>query len=200
MPDQSGPTAPPASANAESTFELLGRARTGDEAALNTLIGRYLPALRRWAHGRLPGRARGIAETEDLVQESVTRAFSRLGEFEHRGSGALFAYLRQAVLNQLRDEIRRADRRPRAESLDSQAIDPSPSPLDAAIGSEAAARYDAALGRLRPDEREAVVGRLELGCTYEELAQALGKPSADAARMAVTRALVRLAEEMGHGG
>jgi RNA polymerase sigma-70 factor (ECF subfamily) len=200
MPDQSGPTAPPASSDAESTFELLGRARTGDEAALNTLIGRYLPALRRWAHGRLPGRARGIAETEDLVQESVTRAFSRLEEFEHRGSGALFAYLRQAVLNRLRDEIRRADRRPLAESLDSQAIDPSPSPLDAAIGSEAAARYDAALGRLRSDEREAVVGRLELGCSYEELAQALGKPSADAARMAVTRALVRLAEEMGHGG
>ena len=36
----------------------------------------------------------------------------------------------------------------------------------------------------------------ELGCTYDELAEALGKPSAEAARKTATRALIRLAEEM----
>ncbi len=196
MPEQSGPAPPPASPDAESSFELLCRARGGDEGAVNLLIARYLPALRRWAHGRLPARARVVEETEDVVQESVIQAFSRLKGFEYRGSGALFAYLRQIVLNRIRYEIRRVDRRPSTQGLDSDAVDPSPSPLEAAIGSEAAARYEAALGRLRPEEREAVVGRLEMGCTYEELAQALGKPSPDAARMAVARALARLAQEM----
>ncbi len=198
MTDQERRSPAAASPDAESSFELLCRARVGDEAALDALIARYLPALRRWAHGRLPRHARGIAETDDVVQEAVIRAFTRIGTFEHRGSGALFAYLRQAVLNRIRDEIRRCACRPTPGTLDSGELDPSPSPLEEAIGRETAARYEDALGRLRPEEREAVVGRIEMGCTYAELAEVLGKPSADAARMAVMRALLRLAEEMGH--
>jgi DNA-directed RNA polymerase specialized sigma24 family protein len=53
-----------------------------------------------------------------------------------------------------------------------------------------------ALGRLTPEHREAIIARVELGYTYEELAQALGKPSAEAARKTARRALLRLAEEM----
>ena len=68
--------------------------------------------------------------------------------------------------------------------------------LEAAIGQEAVERYEAALARLRPDDREAIVARVELDCSYEEVAQALGKPTAGAARVAISRALVRLAEEM----
>jgi RNA polymerase sigma-70 factor (ECF subfamily) len=60
-----------------------------------------------------------------------------------------------------------------------------------------AERYEAALASLSDDDREAIVARVELGGTYEEVAAALGKPTADAARMAVGRALLRLAEAMG---
>jgi DNA-directed RNA polymerase specialized sigma24 family protein len=77
--------------------------------------------------------------------------------------------------------------------------DRTASPLDTAIGHEAVERYEAALARLRPEDREAVVVRIEMDGTYQDVAQALGKPSADAARMAVTRALLRLAEEMSRG-
>ena len=52
------------------------------------------------------------------------------------------------------------------------------------------------LSRLTEEEREAVVTRVEFGLTYAEVAEALGKPSPDAARMAVVRALVKLAREM----
>ncbi len=41
-----------------------------------------------------------------------------------------------------------------------------------------------------------MVARLELGLSYDEIAKELGKPSADAARMAVTRAVTRLAERV----
>ena len=70
------------------------------------------------------------------------------------------------------------------------------SPLEDAIGRETLEHYQAALERLRPEEREAIVARVEMGYSYEELAQVLGKPTPDAARKAAQRALVRLAEEM----
>ena len=60
----------------------------------------------------------------------------------------------------------------------------------------AEARYEAALQRLKPGDREAIIARVEMGLPYSEVAAALGKPSVAAAHMAVSRALVRLAEEM----
>jgi DNA-directed RNA polymerase specialized sigma24 family protein len=68
--------------------------------------------------------------------------------------------------------------------------------LEDAIGAEAAARYVAALARLEPEEREAIIGRVEMEYSYADLAEVLGKPTADAARKAARRALLRLAEEM----
>jgi RNA polymerase sigma-70 factor (ECF subfamily) len=64
------------------------------------------------------------------------------------------------------------------------------------IGAENMARYETALTRLRASDREAIIGRLEMQYSYEELATALDKPTPDAARVAVTRAMKRLAEEM----
>ena len=180
----------------ESSLTLLERAQAGDRHALEVLIGRYLPRLQRWATGRLPSWARDISETQDLVQETVFKAFKQLDRFEVRGEGALQAYLRQALVNRIRSEIRHARRREPAEGLDSQTEDSGPSPLERAIGREAVDRYEQALERLRPTDREAIVGRIELGLNNEELAQALGKPSANAARMAVERAILRLAKEM----
>ena len=43
------------------------------------------------------------------------------------------------------------------------------------IGRETLEHYEAALQRLRPEEREAIVARVEMGYSYEELAQVLGK-------------------------
>lgn len=57
-------------------------------------------------------------------------------------------------------------------------------------------RYKTALTRLRPEEREAIIGRVEMDYSYAELAEALGKPTPEAARKAAKRALLRLAEEM----
>ena len=180
----------------ESTFRLLERARAGDRQALDALFARCVPLLRRWAQGRLPRRARGAADTQDLVQETVLQTFRRLGAFEPRREGALQAYLRQAVMNRIRDEVRRFERRPVSEDLDTNTLDARPSPLEEAIGTEQTERYERALSRLRPEDREAIVARVEMGYSYEELAEALGKPTADAARKAAQRAMVRLAAEL----
>jgi RNA polymerase sigma-70 factor (ECF subfamily) len=180
----------------ESTEHLLTRARTGDAGALNEIFTRCLPPLRRWASGRLPAYTRDLLDTDDLVQDTVAQTLKRLDTFEPRREGALQAYLRQAVMNRVRDQLRRVARRPAAEVLDSNHADDGASPLEQAIGREAVDRYEAALERMRPDDREAIIARVELGYGYEQLAEAIGKSSPDAARMAVGRALLRLAEEM----
>jgi RNA polymerase sigma factor (sigma-70 family) len=180
----------------ESTLSLLSRAKEGDEQALNDLFSRYLPGLRRWASGRLPRWARDLADTPDLVQETVLHVFKRIEGFEHRGEGAFQAYLRQALMNRIRNELRNAANRPERGELEEAGADDGLSPLERAVGARALERYEAALERLRGEERELVVGRLEMGLTYSELAGVTGRSSPDAARMAVTRAIARLIEEM----
>jgi RNA polymerase sigma-70 factor, ECF subfamily len=184
---------------ADTTTRLVERAQSGDDEALNDLFSRHVPPLSRWARGRLPVWARDLADTHDLVQETVLQAFKNVHGFESRGKGALRAYLRQALLNRVRNEIRRVSRRPAIEGLDERAPSHESSPLQSAIRREQQERYEAALCRLRESERELIVARLELGLTYEEMAEALGKPSWNAARMAVARALIRLASELKAG-
>ena len=180
----------------ESTFYLIELARAGDQDAVERLFARHLKPLQRWISGRLPNWARDLADTDDLVQDTLLQTFKRIGAFEPRRVGALQAYLRQAVLNRLRDELRRKGRRPDETDLEGVEIQGAQSPLEEAIGHEAVERYERALQRLKPEEREAIIARVEMGYTYEELAQALGKPTSDAARKAAQRALLRLAEEM----
>lgn len=180
-----------------STLELLDRFKQGDNEAVGLLVERSLPPLRRWARGRLPVWARGLAETQDLIQDAVIRAIPHFKNFEARHPGALQAYLRQAIANHIRDEIRKVHSRPPiAGNVPETKVDPGPSPLERAIGRERLDRYDAALAKLRPIEREAIVARLELQQSYEEVALALGKSSADAARMLVARAVANLIKAM----
>ena len=193
------PHAPDGGASLEATSVLLARVRTGDNAALDLLLDRYLVPLRRWAHGRLPAWARDLRDTDDLVQDAVMGTLRHLNGFEARKDGALHAYLRQAVNNRIRDEIRRVRRRPIAEVADEELTDRSPSPLEEAIGRDAVDRYERALARLPEIDREAVIARVEFGMSYSEIAASLDKPSADAARMTVSRALLRLARELDRG-
>ena len=190
-PGKAPVTPPPA----ESTANLLGRARDGDVPARELLFRRYLPILQTWAHGRLPQYARGPGDTDDLVQLTLLRALRSLDAFEPRREGAFLAYLRRILLNSMRDQLRRSRIGPgHAGPLPSQLPDPSPSLLEQAIGQEAIERYEAALTKLTVLQREAVILRLEFGWNHQEIAVALGSRSANAARMQVTRGLARLAE------
>jgi RNA polymerase sigma-70 factor, ECF subfamily len=199
LENRTPPRSPREDAPATASLILLERVRAGDTAALNRLMDRYLPKLSRWASGRLPRWARDLSDTDDLVQDTLIRSVANLGHFEARGPGALQAYLRGAVLNRIRDEIRRRRRTPPQTTLDSAIPAQGQSPLEAAIGAETLAKYDRALDRLEPETREAVIARIEMGCSYAEIADLMDKPSADAARMVVSRALLRLAEEMRRG-
>lgn len=185
-------------AGEELTSDLVQRARSGDQAAIDDLFARYEARVRRWARGRLPTAARGALETQDLTQETLVRVFQRLHAFEPRHPGAFREYVWTTLWNCIRDIARKYKRRGPSDPLDSDLAGSAPSPLEEAIGSEAFARYESAMDRLRPEEREAIIARVELGLSHAEVATALGKPSVAAAHMAVSRALMRLAKEMAH--
>ena len=148
----------------------------------------------------MPRGVRGRLDTDDLVQNAVMRAFERLDAFERRGHGSFLANLRTIVLNQIRDEARRLSTRSPHQELGEDLRGGGPSPLDAAIGSDFVRAYETTLPRLSAPQRQAVVLRLEMGYGYDEIAEALGNASPNAARMMVVRALVRLSREMeAHG-
>lgn len=146
----------------------------------------------------MPRWMRRFADTSDVVQDVLMHTFRRLDAFDPRGRHALRAYLRQAIQNRIRDELRRVGRAPQIEPIAPDHPDPQPSPLEIAMGAEEAARYRAALARLSAEERELIVGRFQMGYSYEQLALAMGRVSSEATRAAVKRALVKLATEVKH--
>ena len=184
----------------DSTLDVLERARNGDGSAARVLIERTV------------GSSQAVG--------TRTAAVLRAGGREHRrrragcraprpGScrplraplGRRHAeYLRESVRNRIRDEVRRVTRRGVGEELPDSLHDNSYSPLEELILKERSERYLAALRTLKPNDRMAIIFRLEQQLSLEEIAAKLGKSSPDAARMAVTRAVKRLGEAIGLSG
>jgi DNA-directed RNA polymerase specialized sigma24 family protein len=162
----------------------------GQERAAHPALASRIEMLRRIDgvarafHGDLvPGLlspGRDLADTEDLVQSFRVRALSHVERLGVRLVGGFLADVRAFLLTQARHEIRRASRRPQGDPIDEAALE----------------AYLDGLARLEPRLQEALVLEIEMGFTNEQAARALGCDTANAARVLVSRALVRLAEEM----
>jgi RNA polymerase sigma factor (sigma-70 family) len=178
--------------------ELIERARDGDSRALSTLFRRQGDRLLRWARGRLPEWARRGNDTRDIVQDALLQTFRRFDAFQDRGKGALQAYLRRAVDNRIQDELRRVARRPAPTDDAALAARTSstPSPLEYVLDQEKQDQYVRALHTLTIDEQRLVVGRLTMGYNYEQLAALTHRATAESARQAVRRAVIKLAKTM----
>jgi len=175
-----------------STATLLESVRGGDVGARERLVSIYMPILMRWAKGRLPTNARSLAETQDVVQLTLIRVLDQVSTFESHREGAFLAYLRKTLMNVILNEIRRPQSRlthPDVTPEDLPASEP-PISLDQQI------QYEEALSKLREVDREGIILRFEFGLSYGEIAAAMRKPSANAARMLVSRALVHFASHM----
>jgi RNA polymerase sigma-70 factor, ECF subfamily len=179
----------------EPTIELVVKAQGGDRMAVEALLQRCLPQLKRWAHGKLPASARGSLDTGDLVQDAAMHAIQRLDVFQPRHVGAMQAYLRMSVINRIRDEIRRVGRNPAPVELPDDHPGDNTSPLEAALQSESYERYRKALVSLKSRDREMIVARVEAQWNMSDIARQFGM-SVDAARMAVSRALKKLSANM----
>ena len=188
----------PDATGTEPSSDLLGRARRGERSAVDALFVRLFPWLRRRARGRLPAWARGFVDTSDVVQDVLLHTIRRIAGFESASSVALRAYLLRAVDHRVQNEMRRVGRHGTRGGLeaDTLAAAGEASQLQQLIDGEAWERYLGALRRLTPRERRLIVGRAELGYSFKQLALIDDRASAEAARKALRRALVRLSAEM----
>ena len=115
----------------ESTTYLIERVKAGDRDALDRLFARHAAPLRRWATGRLPRWARQLSDTDDLVQDALVQTFKKNPRTSSHAEWARCqGYLRQAVLNRLRDELRRRARMPEMAEMTAVEIESGDSPLD----------------------------------------------------------------------
>ncbi len=183
-------------AELSTTAVLLQGAKAGDDACRDALAARCLPRLRRMACAFLSKGLRRRVDPDDIVQETLLRAFTRIESFVPRCDGAFLVYLRRILLNVIADHCRKEKRSPSAGPLDAEPPGQDPSPVEEAVGRETWDRYKGAVTQLSEVQEEAVVLYVECGMDFEEIKEALDSPSANAARMVVARGLQRLAELM----
>ena len=159
----------------ESTFQLLERARAGDQEALECL---FHDTSNRSRDGRAAGCRNGRASSPRRMILSRTPCPNIQENRRVRASPCRCAagVPAQAVLNRIRNELRRKGRQPHATDL---MASKSRASITARTGDrqEAVERYESALQRLKAEEREVIIARVEMGYSFEELAEALGKPS-----------------------
>lgn len=176
--------------DAPTTAVLMQRIRAGDLAARASLIARIQPLLKQFAHSRLPPHLRRTEETADLLQRTWLRVLDKLPTLEPREPGAMFAYLRVALINDLRDALRQHQRSPDVTENGEVAVMLTP---DDSVSAQDLVEYERCLERLPEALRHLVLMRFEFGMSFSEIARELGERE-DAVRMRLKRALKQLTE------
>ena len=166
-------------------------------ARIERLIAALLPYFVKWSHKRLPRRARRRMDTGDIVQDAMMGVLQHLPNLEGKDPHVVDAYIRRSILNRIKDEVHRSNKGEVTVAAKLTVADPAGTPLDRFLSTEDEERFRAAVARLDPDEQALVVGRLDGGASYEALAALTERPSADAARVATRRAVLRVAKIMG---
>lgn len=187
---------PPAVRQTAANSAILRRAQQGDRDALDLFFGHHLPLLRTWTAKRIPRWLERYADADDLVQLAAIRTLGRLPHLAEDRLETIQAYMREVVLNLLRDAARRSGRNPDMVRVEEHHATTCVSAFDALCGRGAWQAYAAAKKELSARDCRAVEGRVERGMTYEELTDVLGVGSANTARVTVTRAIARLVKAM----
>jgi len=183
--------------------DLCRRAVAGDHDALEVLLRRSAPELRRRLRGRIAERHRGLITVDDVVQDACTDAFVGIGRFAYRGPGSFGAWLESIAWASLMDAVRFLEARKRGGGMQRRADvstlgSVSATPSRAAARGEALKALEAGLDAL-PEHYAAVVRGYDLeGRPIESVAEELGR-SVGAVYLIRNRALRRLRGEMGGG-
>jgi RNA polymerase sigma-70 factor, ECF subfamily len=172
------------------------RARAGDSDAFRALVERHSRAVFRLAF-RMTGNEQ---DAEDVVQESMMRAYKQLARFDERASFGTWLYRIAAncSLDLVRSRKRRAQNQALAPETELEVDNPvltvpspDPNPERMALSGEVRERLTAAMGDLSATERSAFVLRHFEGMCIEDVSRVLGcQPGA--AKHSVFRAVQKL--------
>lgn len=194
--------------------ELLDRARSGDDGAVNRLLDRHRESLLRLVAMRLDRGIRRRVDASDIVQDVLLEAHSRLQSYLREPRMPFYLWLRALAMDRLVDAHRRhraaqrrsVDRERPVEYSDRSSIqlvhaivDRNPTPATEAMRRELGARFEEALERLSSTDREILLLRHFECASNQEAARALDL-SEPAAAMRYLRALRRLRELLEEDG
>lgn len=146
--------------------ELVVQCGRGDAAAIARLVRAKLPRMTALAH-RLLGDA---AEAEDVVQELFVRVWRQAPRWQP-GRARFDTWMHRVALNLCTDRLRRRRLRPLPDDWDM--ADPAPDAMARIEAEDRAAAVDAALARLAPRQREAIVLTYYQGLSNQEAAAAM---------------------------
>lgn len=188
-----------------SVAELLKRVRGGDAAAAEELVRTYEPEVRRAIRVRLTdARLRRLVDSIDICQSVLAGFFVRTaaGQFDIETPEELLRLLVTMARNRVIDWARRsqADRRDGRRNVSLQDEDGQspqfatrePGPASVLVSREL---IEQVRSRLTADELSLMEQRAE-GLGWDEIAAAMGQQP-NAVRMRLTRALDRVATELG---
>ncbi len=169
--------------------ELIHKAQSGDDAALDTLLERCLPKLRAYVRLNVPPDVRARESCSDLVSSVCREVLGARDDFQYHGPEAFRAWLFQWALHKIKDRAKffRAEKRTAKREValgdDSKLAALYASvgtPSAAAIANENAGLLEQAFDRLAEDDRQ-IISLCQIGgFPREEVARMLGKsPGAD---------------------
>lgn len=191
-------------ADARDNQELIAAAAAGEDAALDELLRRHLPALRAYVRAQLPPALRAKESTSDLVQTTCRAAIRDLDQFSWRGEGSFRLWLSRIALNRIRAKQKhhlaqardvRREASPGAEAGDYESIAAlyrsGGSPSQFAMARELVEQMEAALQELPESYRETWLLHHVVGLSTAEIAQSQER-SENAVRVTLSRALARI--------
>jgi RNA polymerase sigma-70 factor (ECF subfamily) len=130
--------------------ELVRRVGEGDTAAIEQLVARKLARMTALAH-RLLGDAQ---EAEDVVQDLFVRVWRQAPGWQP-GRARFDTWMHRVAINLCTDRLRKRHERPLPDDWD--AADPAPDAEARIVAADRSVAIEAALGRLAPRQREAIV-------------------------------------------
>ena len=180
------------------TNSLLGRARSGDEQAVEALYARYIRRVESWTRGRLQNHARGIEDTHTVAHDVLVRSLIQATEGDQPIHTSFKAYVRRAVRNRLIDLNQSVWRD--TEQISEDAAQEGPDELERILAREFEDRVSDGIDRLPRDAKQVLLLRFERGFGYREIAQLVGMSSEDAVRMKIKRTLDQLRADLEASG
>lgn len=161
----------------QSDSGLLGALRARSESAFSELHRLYAASLYR----TILSITRNHEDAEDVLQETLLRAYLGLHSFE--GRSKLSSWLTRIAINSSLMVLRKRRVRLEAtfeqlslsddEGVPLQARDPGPNPEEDCLQREGSLRVSKALAGLRPSLRSVMQTYLSSGCSMEEIARSL---------------------------
>ncbi len=186
------------------TLALVDRAQRDDSAALQELFTRYLPRVRRIVALRVGRNQQEILDLDDVTQEALIDALRGLAKFSAQSDASFVNWLSKLVVNRIRMAWRAAATEGRGGGRvqrfadadhtvrDSHLIGDTPTPSKHAEATEVEDQMAAKIQLLPERYREVIIERAQCQMSYEEIAQSMDFPNANAARAFFSKALRRL--------